>query len=261
MFRGVALAAVASTLWWVGGAPAPGEAPRCSPASIERLTSDQREAMLAVATTEWWETTRLELTQHFEPRRPPRWWLRSYAGQGGWSLLARTRPDDDTTFRAQRFIVLQPGERATHGLEAGESFLAIPLGHGMSCRLWPALEKRWIVPGDTVVFELDGANFATRGDREPLALQHTYRGPHPGSGEVSFGRRRDHTVGELSALAFFEYVHALPSSPALEEDAAAALASFESWVAASSDSTAYSVAGSLRALRRAAGLDGIGRRP
>lgn len=100
----------------------------------------------------------------------------------------------------------------------------------------------------TFLLDLEHPGLGPNG--EPMFLQRTYRGPHPGSGEAG-GRLRRSTGearAELTGPQFFELLHALPPPDRTRTDPASALAAFRSWVVENVDSTAYPVAEVLRGL-------------
>ncbi len=232
MRRGAALVAGLALcgMWCAGAMGGEAAAVACTPTTEYFLSRRSDEAVLAVATDEWWETAHVGLPL-FEGRD------------------LRMESSGAEPFRAQRFVSVLTGEGAAHGLDPGRTFLVFPLTHGPSCRLGPVRTREWVHSGDTVTFLLRPENRGLSSEGEPMFPQWTLRGPHPGSDQARSFLRREQNRRQLTGREFFEFIHALPSIAALREDRPAAVSAFEAWVLEHSDSTAYPVAESLRMLR------------
>ena len=148
-------------------------------------------------------------------------------------------------------LLILPGAWGVHAPfdrdEARLCTLVVPLGHGPSCVHRPLTRREWVAPGDTVTFLLDLEN--TGPDGEPIFLQWTHRGPHPGAGEARYSLSRG-KCRELTGPQLFEFLHAIPFRDRTRTDPASAVADFRSWVVENADSTAYPVAETLRGLAR-----------
>lgn len=188
---GMALAGIL----WADAARGESELGVCIPVAERFRENRSDEALLAVATDEWYSTSAIRLPG-YDSR------------EMGVNSLGVGR------YRAQRFVAVMAGEGARHGVGAGQTFLVFPFDHDSSCRLRPLSRWMWVPPGDTVTFLLRPEDRGLAPGGEPMFPQWTFKGPYPLSSHASALPRGERDPHERTGREFFEWMHQLPPAAA-----------------------------------------------
>lgn len=195
LLLGLALANVL----WTDSARGESEPGMCIPVIKAIRENRSQEALLAVATDEWYTTSAIRLP-------------------GYDSRELGLNPLGVGRYRAQRFVAVMAGEGARHGVVAGQTFLVFPFEHDSMCRRRPTNGLMWVSPGDTVTFLLRREDRGLAPGGEPMFSQWTREGPYPLSSHASARPRGERDPQERTGRQFFDWVHQLPPAAGLRED-------------------------------------------
>ena len=190
--------ALAGILWAdsVRGESEPG---MCIPVIQPIRDNRSAEALLAVATDEWYTTSAIRLP-------------------GYDSRELGVNPLGLGRYRAQRFVAVMAGEGARHGVGAGQTFLVFPFMHDGMCKPRPTNLWMWVSPGDTVTFLLRPEDRGLAPGGEPMFPQWTLKGPYPLSSHASASPRAERDPQERTGRQFFDWVHQLPPAAGIRQD-------------------------------------------
>jgi hypothetical protein len=189
--------------------PASSSGPRCSPRYTYPTEFTQDRAILAVATGEF-RTSRWSESPLYTPPEVEDPLLPTPEMPEGGIVRIREPIPDSAVASAQRFAVVQAGERARSWTGDPDEVWVQPIELDPGCRFWPRSRADWIPPGDTVVLILEAGDVGLS-DRGSYVRQNAWHDPYP----ATWRFRRDHRRGlveerRLTAGEYYDFLGQIP---------------------------------------------------